>query len=93
MRWDTAAALYCEILITRSVAMVTLISIATIGGSHFLAHVASTYQIWACYVMELMVHNNLQNCACNTFRPLILLSILQTYTSILLLVKLIKMDM
>ena len=37
---------------TRSVAMVTIISIAAIGGSYSLAHVVSTYEIWACYVMK-----------------------------------------
>ena len=52
MRWDTAAAVYYEILITRSVAMVTITSIAAISGSYFLGHVVSTYQIWVCYVME-----------------------------------------
>ena len=51
MRKDTAAALYCEMLITRSVAMVTVISIAAIG-SYFLGHVVYTYQIWVCHIME-----------------------------------------
>ena len=44
--------LYCEVLITRSVALVTIISIATISGSYFLGHTVSTYKIWTCYIME-----------------------------------------
>ena len=58
MRYDIAAVLYCEILITRSVAMATIISVATIGESYFLGDLVSTYQLGTCYEIVINRHTS-----------------------------------